>query len=93
MLDDTGYFLPCESEKEAGQLADLLNAQEAKGFFNAFVFWDAKRPITASLLGSLDLDVLAVECGSDWVSGESGWSLFDSRPRSGAARHQQGGSV
>lgn len=70
MLDDTCYFLPCESEEDAGQLADLLNAQEARGFFEAFIFWDAKRPITINLLSTLDLDALAAECGSDWGSGQ-----------------------
>ena len=91
MLDDTCYFLPCGSEEDAGQLADLLNAQEARGFFNAFVFWDAKRPITVNLLGSLDLEALAAECGSDWVSGESRLSLGGSGlPAGGARRHRRG---
>ena len=70
VLDDTCYFLACQSEAEAGQLAGLLNTEEARGFFNAFVFWDAKRPITVSLLSTLDLDALAAECDSKWVSGQ-----------------------
>lgn len=76
VLDDTCYFLPCESEKEARQLANLLNAREARSFFNAFVFWDAKRPITINLLASLDLDALAAECGSKWASKQSTFPLF-----------------
>ena len=75
VLDDTCYFLPCQTEEDARQLAELLNAQEARGFFDAFVFWDAKRPITVNLLASLDLDALAAECGSKWVSGQSSFSF------------------
>ncbi len=76
VLDDTCYFLPCETEEEARQLANLLNAQEAQGFFNAFVFWDAKRPITVNLLACLDLDALAAECGSKWASKQATLPLF-----------------
>jgi len=73
VVDDGCYFLPCGSEEEAGQLAELLNAKEARGFFEAFVFWDAKRPITAGLLAQLDLDALAAERGSTWSSGRNAW--------------------
>ena len=78
VLDDTCYFLPCQSGKEAERLAALLNTDEVKGFFSAFVFWDAKRPITAGLLASLDLDALAVQCGSEWSSGQPSLPLFGS---------------
>ena len=61
VLDDTCYFLPCQSEDAARELASLLNAEQAKGFFKSFVFWDAKRPITAGLLSSLDLSLLAAD--------------------------------
>jgi hypothetical protein len=61
VLDDTCYFLPCESEKEARFLADLLGSPQATAFFSAFVFWDAKRPITAELLRRLSLRALARE--------------------------------
>ena len=63
MLDDTCYFLPCHTENDAKALAQLLNSQAAKGFFRSFIFWDAKRPITAQLLASLDLEMLAEETG------------------------------
>ena len=63
MLDDTCYFLPCNSERDAKLLADLLNSEAAKGFFRSFIFWDAKRPITIQLLASLDLGMLAKEAG------------------------------
>ncbi len=61
VLDDTCYFLPCENEGEAEYLKDLLNSETARGFFRSFIFWDAKRPITASLLASLDIGLLAEE--------------------------------
>lgn len=63
VLDDTCYFLPCQGEDEARVLADLLNSEMAAGFFNSFVFWDAKRPITSEILGNLDIGMLAAEMG------------------------------
>ena len=68
VLDDTSYFLACQSQPEAEKLARLLNSEPARGFFDAFVFWDAKRPITISLLSTLSLDALAEECESERVS-------------------------
>jgi len=59
MLDDTCYFISCRSEGEARLLESLLNSETARQFFEAFIFWDAKRPITASLLNRLDLFELA----------------------------------
>lgn len=61
VLDDTCYFLPCRTERDARVLAELLNSQAARGFFRSFVFWDSKRPITAQLLARLDLGRLAAE--------------------------------
>jgi hypothetical protein len=65
VLDDTCYFLPCWTESNALALADLLNSHAAKAFLRSFIFWDAKRPITAQLLASLDLGKLAREVGVD----------------------------
>lgn len=62
-FDDTCYFLPCRNEEDARLLAGLLNSDPARGFFRSFVFWDAKRPITAQILGCLDLRILAEEAG------------------------------
>jgi hypothetical protein len=59
LLDDASYFLPCESEQDAETKAELLNSLLAREFFSAFVFWDAKRPITAEILRRLDLNRLA----------------------------------
>lgn len=61
MLDDTCYFIPCTSQKEADFLVSLLNSQVAKEFFSSFIFWDSKRPVTAHILGQLDILLLAQE--------------------------------
>lgn len=61
VLDDTCYFIPCRSQNEAEQLAQLLNSDIAQQFFEAFIFWDKKRPITASILNRLDIAALARE--------------------------------
>ncbi len=65
VLDDTCYFMPCSSEREAQYLTQLLNSKVAKEFFRAFVFWDAKRPITISILKRLSLAALAKELGAE----------------------------
>ncbi len=59
VLDDTCYFLACGSEGEARLLSDLLASEAAAEFFSAFIFWDAKRPITTEVLRRLDLRLLA----------------------------------
>ena len=61
VFDDTCYFLPCRTEEAALTLCNLLNSEAAKGFFRAYVFWDAKRPVTIDLLQRLDLIKLARE--------------------------------
>ena len=65
VLDDTSYFVSCQSEEEARHVAALLNSQPAREFFSAFVFWDAKRPITIDMLRRLDLSALASELGCE----------------------------
>src|SRR5262249_47250474 len=59
VLDDTAYFVVCESESEARCVASLLNSTASREFFSAFIFWDAKRPITVEQLRRLDLMALA----------------------------------
>ena len=61
MLDDTCYFIPCQTQAEAFCISEMLNSTVAKEFFSAFVFWDAKRPVTIELLQRLDLMSLARE--------------------------------
>jgi len=63
VFDDTCYFIPCQSEKESQYLAGLLNSEAARQFFQSFIFWDAKRPITIDILRRLDLVALAKELG------------------------------
>lgn len=63
VLDDTSYFIPCQTEGEAEFVAALLNSKTAREFFSAFVFWDAKRPITVGILELLDVAALAEELG------------------------------
>lgn len=64
VLDDTSNFIACQSQEEAERIAYLLNSQISKEFFEAFIFWDAKRPITIELLRRLDLVALFQELGT-----------------------------
>lgn len=50
MLDDTCYFLGFDTVDEAQQVLRALQSQEVQAFMEAQIFWDAKRPITKSLL-------------------------------------------
>ena len=59
VLDDTCYFLPCQTEDEARFLVSLLKSAEARDAFAALIFWDAKRPITADILKRVNLAALA----------------------------------
>jgi len=59
VFDDTCYFFPCRSEEECHLLYELVMSEPAREFLSAFIFWDAKRPITAQLLNLLDLWALA----------------------------------
>ena len=63
ILDDTAYFVTCHSEREADLVCSLLNSEPARRFFSALIFWDAKRPITVSVLKLLDLQSLAESLG------------------------------
>ncbi len=65
VLDDTCYFFPCQSEEECRVLYELIMSEPAREFLSAFIFWDAKRPITARLLNLLDLAALARELGKE----------------------------
>lgn len=58
MVDDTVYFLPCSSEREAEQIVSALSSTRAQEYFGARIFWDAKRPIGKAVLQSLSLDRL-----------------------------------
>lgn len=60
VLDDTCYFLPFENELEAKKVCELLNSTVSKEFFESFIFWDAKRPITVETLQKLNLKKLEI---------------------------------
>ncbi|RCS40448.1 SAM-dependent methyltransferase [Bremerella cremea] len=53
MLDDTTYFLSFRTRKEAQATANRLNSDEVRSFYEAWIFWDAKRPITSEILQRL----------------------------------------
>jgi hypothetical protein len=65
VFDDTVYHLSFDSEAEARITADLLSSGQARDFFNAITFWDAKRPITVDVLRRLNLRALAGEVGRE----------------------------
>jgi hypothetical protein len=67
VFDDIVYFVACQSEEATRYVCSLLNSGEAKGYFSAYIFWDAKRPITVDLLRRLDLRALAREKGSEAI--------------------------
>jgi hypothetical protein len=69
MVDDTAYFLPFDSEKAAEAAALALSSPLAQAFFEARVFWDAKRPINKALLQSLSLDALRANASERRGSG------------------------
>jgi hypothetical protein len=58
MLDDTCYFISCDSLESAILLACLFNSGLCLDFLKSITFLDAKRPITKILLQSIDLDAL-----------------------------------
>lgn len=55
LFDDTVTFLPFDDEAEARRVHAALSSNEARAFFEARVFWDAKRPIGKALLASLSI--------------------------------------
>ncbi len=63
MVDDTCYFIPCQNEKEATLLFDLVSSAAAKEFLGSLVFFDSKRPITIDVLRKLSFVELARDCG------------------------------
>jgi len=58
VLDDTCYFLSFQTADEADKICKLLNSRAGQEFFEAFIFWDAKRPITTEILQKLNLSNL-----------------------------------
>ena len=63
VLDDTCYFIPFQDQKSADRAAQALNSDMAKEFFETFIFWGSKRPITIEPLRRLDIEKLIKELG------------------------------
>lgn len=58
VLDDTCYFIPFETQAEATKICNLLNSNIGYEFFESYIFWDSKRPITTEILQKLNLKKL-----------------------------------
>jgi hypothetical protein len=65
MVDDTCYFIPCDTKSEADFFSNLLNSDTAQRFMSALVFTDAKRPVTIDVLKRIDLKKLAEHVGQE----------------------------
>lgn len=59
MVDDTCYFIPCNSKKEATFIADQLNSEACLKFIKSLIFFDSKRPVNIDILGRIDLKKLS----------------------------------
>jgi len=55
VFDDTCYFLPCNSQREAELIGTLVNSTLVREYLSSRIFWDEKRPITLGVLSSLNL--------------------------------------
>lgn len=65
VVDDTCYFIPCNSKAEAEFFAGLLNSETAQRFISSLVFTDAKRPVTIDVLKRIDLKKIAEHMDSE----------------------------
>jgi hypothetical protein len=63
MVDDTCYFLQCQTEKEAELLADIFNSDFTQKVLDSIVFWDDQRPIKISVLKKIDILKVADHLG------------------------------
>lgn len=59
VMDDTVYFLPCETEEEADLVVRLLQSAPYIELLTSMIFNDEKRPITADLLKRISLQKVA----------------------------------
>jgi hypothetical protein len=65
MLDDTCYFLPCQSLEHAILISCLLNDPICTEFIASLAFREAKRPITKAILQRIDLEALLERLNQD----------------------------
>ena len=63
VMDDTIYFLPCQSEEEADFIITLVRSRPFAELLAAMAFKDEKRPITAELLKRVSLERVADQLG------------------------------
>jgi hypothetical protein len=63
MLDDTCYFISCNSEQEARFFCELLNSPTCQEFLESLVFLDSKRPVTTEALRRISLRAIAERLG------------------------------
>jgi len=68
MLDDTCYFISCNSEEEADYWTSLLNSKEMKKFLHSILFIDSKRVITVDILKRIDMASLAKKFSSSEIA-------------------------
>lgn len=59
IFDDTVNFLSFKTESEAKFVHSLLTSEPARKFYDASIFWEEKRPITAEILRRLSLKEVA----------------------------------
>ncbi|HET9533071.1 MAG TPA: class I SAM-dependent methyltransferase [Blastocatellia bacterium] len=71
MLDDTCYFIACESSRQAALLAALLIHRHTADFLQAIIFADSKRPLTKRLLQRIDLIELLNRVGREEILSEA----------------------
>lgn len=67
VLDDTCYFIACETFEKAVLLELILNNKISKEFYLSFIFWDAKRPITKKLLRKISIKDSIEEIGENYL--------------------------
>ncbi len=65
ILDDTCYFLAFNCFERAVVYHNLLNHPICKEFYQSFIFWNTKRPITKSILKKIDFRSLINEIGKE----------------------------
>ena len=78
VFDDTVYFLPCWSEKEADLILKLVRSDSYRELLASMTFSDDKRPITTGLLGRISFEKVAVSAG---LSNELGSNRPSAQPK------------
>ncbi|MDP8244910.1 MAG: hypothetical protein P9L94_12560 [Candidatus Hinthialibacter antarcticus] len=63
VVDDTCYFLSCESEEEANVIGSIFASKVVQDILIAHIFWDSKRPITRDILSIIDIPAAARRIG------------------------------